>query len=398
MANLGGHLRFKAPTRQFLSFGNIDTSQQVFDPRHRTTVHGQVAIAKTNQDRHAHRIARHFTAQPQVNAEAFGIMRNHRQRPQHRGMQAVIHAGNPGVVAIDGEDILSQVIGPYRDKIHAAGKIRQHKDHRRHFQHYAKTRARNSVANHLFDFTAGAIDQTARLIHLIKTGHHRQQNTQVAGGGIGTQHGAHLDEKYFRLIESNADAAPAEARVLFANRHIRQLFIGADIQRTQGHGLFIKHLQHALILGDLLLFRRETALQHKRDFGPVQADAVDKVAKLFFMFQAQASVQHDLHPLAAFQLGSVFQIVFRQPAEFVLFADQTLIFLQQRRFRVDQQFAAVAIHHQHVAVEQRRLDISPHNRRDPQRPHHNGGVGVGCAIADDDARQPVLRNFRQRRR
>jgi hypothetical protein len=92
--------------------------------------------------------------------------------------------------------------------------------------------------------------------------------------------------KDLRLIERNADPAPAEARVLFADRHIRQLFIRADIQRTQGHRFVVKHLQHALILGDLLLFRRETALQHKGNFGAVKADAVDTAAELLFMLRA----------------------------------------------------------------------------------------------------------------
>jgi hypothetical protein len=33
-----------------------------------------------------------------------------------------------------------------------------------------------------------------------------------------------------RLIEGDADPAPAEAWVLFTDRHVRQLFIRADVQ------------------------------------------------------------------------------------------------------------------------------------------------------------------------
>ena len=65
---------------------------------------------------------------------------------------------------------------------------------------------------------------------------------------------ARTGSKDLRLIEGDADPAPAEARVLFADRHIRQLFIRADVRGTQGHRFAVKHLQHALILGDLLLF------------------------------------------------------------------------------------------------------------------------------------------------
>ena len=99
------------------------------------------------------------------------------------------------------------------------------------------------------------------------------------------------------------------------------MLIGANIQRTQGYRLAVKHLQHALILGDLLLFGGEAALQHKRNFGAVKPDTIDKAAELLFMLRAQTGVEHHFYSLAAFQFGSAFEIVFRQPAQFVLFAD-----------------------------------------------------------------------------
>ena len=254
MAHLGGHLRIEAATRQLLRLFDINAAQQILHPRHRAAVHRQMAVTEADKDRHAHRVARHLAAQAQIDAKALRVMGDHRQRPQYRRMQAVIHAGDPGIVAVDGQQVLGQVVRPYRDKIDPAGQLRQHKDHRRDLQHHPQARTWDGVADHLFHFPAGAIDQPTGLIHFLQTGHHRQQNAEVAGGGVGAQHRPHLDQKDLRLIEGDADPAPAEARVLFADRHIRQLFIRADVQGTQGHRFAVKHLQHALILGDLLLF------------------------------------------------------------------------------------------------------------------------------------------------
>ncbi len=66
-----------------------------------------------------------------------------------------------------------------------------------------------------------------------------------------------------------------------------------------------------------------------------------------------AGVEHDFHPLAAFQLRRALEIVLRQAAEFVLFADKALILLQQDRFRIHQQFTAIAIDNQRMAMQQR---------------------------------------------
>ena len=126
-------------------------------------------------------------------------------------------------------------------------------------------------------------------------------------------------------------------------------------------------------------------MQHKGDFGTVKTDTVDEIAEFFFMLGAQARVEHDFYPLAAFQFGSAFKIVLGQAAKLVLFADQALILLQQHRLGIHQQLAAIAVDNQRMAVQQRRLNIRPHHRRNAQRAHHNRGVGVRRAIAHHHA-------------
>ncbi len=53
-------------------------------------------------------------------------------------------------------------------------------------------------------------------------------------------------------------------------------------------------------------------------------------------------------------------------AEFVLFADKALILLQQDRFRIHQQFTAIAIDNQRMAMQQRGLNIGAHHRWDAE--------------------------------
>ncbi len=265
-------------------------------------------------------------------------------------MQAVINAGHPRIVTIDSQNVLGEIVGSDRDKVYPVYQVRQHKHHRRNFQHDANARFWDRVADHLFHFASGAFNQTSRFVHFINAGDHRQQNAQVAGCRVGTQHGPNLDQKDLRLIERYADPTPAKARVLFTDRHVGQLFIGADIQRTQSHRLVVKHLQHALILRNLFFFRRKTALQHERDFGAIQANAVDPAPQLLFMLRAEARIEHHLHALATFQLCWLVDVIFRQAAQLNFFTDKTLVFLDQYRFWIDQQFTAITVHYQRTAV------------------------------------------------
>ena len=115
------------------------------------------------------------------------------------------------------------------------------------------------------------------------------------------------------------------------------------------------------------------------------------------MLWAEARIKHDLYPLAALQAGGLFNIIFGKPAKFVFFTDQPLIFMKQHRARVNQQFAAIAIHHQHTVMQYRRLDIRAHHGGNAHRTHHNSGMGVGGTVAYDDAHQPVLRQLGERR-
>ena len=147
-------------------------------------------------------------------------------------MQTVINAGYPCVVTIDGQYVLGKIVGSDRDKVNPVCQMRQHEHHRRNFQHDANARFRDLVTDHLLHFASGAFNQTSRFVHFINAGYHRQQNAEVTGCRVGTQHGANLDQKDLWLIERYADPSPAKARVLFTDRHVGQLFIGTNIQRT----------------------------------------------------------------------------------------------------------------------------------------------------------------------
>ncbi|MNN43909.1 hypothetical protein D3C81_1581730 [compost metagenome] len=229
-------------------------------------------------------------------------------------MQAVVNARDACIVTIHRQNVLGQIVRTDRDEIYAIGQLWQHKDHRWDFKHHAEARFGNRITDHLFHFAPSTFDQATRFVDFIQTGHHRQKNAEISGGCVSTQHGAHLHQENLRLIERNADPTPAKARVFFTDRHVRQLFIRANIQRSQGDGLVVKHLQHSLILRHLLLFGREAALQHERNFSAVQANAVDTAAELLFVRRTKACIEHHLNPLAAFQLRGQIDVIFRQAA------------------------------------------------------------------------------------
>ena len=73
-------------------------------------------------------------------------------------MQAVVQAGDAGIVAVNGQQILRQVVRAYRDKINPAGKMPHHKDHRRDFNHHTDTGFGQLVTEHFFHFTPGTVD------------------------------------------------------------------------------------------------------------------------------------------------------------------------------------------------------------------------------------------------
>ncbi|MCY1433990.1 hypothetical protein D9M71_500340 [compost metagenome] len=117
------------------------------------------------------------------------------------------------------------------------------------------------------------MDQVQGLFEFVDTGNHRQQDAQVVQAFTGLEHGAGLHQEDFRVIEGDANTAPAEERVVFLDREVRQRLVAADIQAAHGHRQRVEGRQLLAIDRQLLLFTGEALVDHERHFSAVQADA-----------------------------------------------------------------------------------------------------------------------------
>ncbi len=163
-----------------------------------------------------------------------GVAHHVLQGLQHRRVQVVVQIGHPRVVAINRQQVLGQVVGAHRQKIHLTRQFTGLIHRRRDFDHHAHRRHRH-VETFVAHFAPGTVDQVLRLFDFVRAGDHRQQNPQVVQAFAGLEHGAGLHQEDFRVIEGDANSAPAKERVVFLDREVRQRLVTADVQAAHGH-------------------------------------------------------------------------------------------------------------------------------------------------------------------
>ena len=113
------------------------------------------------------------------------------------------------------------------------------------------------------------MNQLERLLKLIHAADHGQQNAQVAQAFIGFEHGAHLRQKDFWMIEGDTNTAPTEERVVLVDREIRQRLITTNIERAHSHRRRSKSFELLAVHLPLLFFARETVAQQECHLGPI---------------------------------------------------------------------------------------------------------------------------------
>ena len=136
-------------------------------------------------------------------------------------MQVVVEVGHPWVVAVHGQQVLGQVVGAHRQEVDLPRQFLGLVHRRRNFDHHADRRHRY-VGAFVAHLAPGAVDQVQGFFQLMGAGDHRQQDAQVVQAFAGLEHGAGLYEENFRVVEGNANPAPAEEGVVFLDREIRQ--------------------------------------------------------------------------------------------------------------------------------------------------------------------------------
>ena len=76
------------------------------------------------------------------------------------------------------------------------------------------------------------------------------------------------------MIERHPNASPAQKRIRFLYRKIRQCFVAADIQRTHGDGRRMESLQLLAIKLSLLLFTGKAVAKQKTHFSAIKPHTI----------------------------------------------------------------------------------------------------------------------------
>ncbi len=150
-----------------------------------------------------------------------GVAHHMLQGLQHCRVQVIVEVGHPWVVAVHGQQVLGQVVGADREEVHLPRQFFGLVHRRRNFDHHAN-RWHRHVGAFVAYFAPGAVDQVQRFFQLVRAGDHRQQDAQVVQAFAGLEHGAGLDQEYFRMVEGYTNTAPAKEGVVFLDREIRQ--------------------------------------------------------------------------------------------------------------------------------------------------------------------------------
>ena len=313
-------------------------------------------------------------------------------------MQAVVERRHAGVVAVDRQQVLDQVVGADGQEVGAARKRRRLQGGRGHLHHHADRRAgdRAPLVAQLRD---GAVDDPDGLVDLPHVAHHGQQHLQVAEGDVRPQHGAQLGVEDLGLVEGDPDPAPAEERVVFLDGEVGQRLVAADVERAHHHRLRGQRGQHVAVVAEQLLLAREGVADHVGELGAVEPDPFGAALEAQLDVGHQSRVDLELHRVAVGGArGQVPQLA--QPrGQDLLVPQQALEFHHHPAVRAHVDPPLVAVDDDRRAVDATDGQVSEtHHRRHAECAGQDCGVGEHRAAAAEHARQLAGRDLREVRR
>src|SRR5208282_5008227 len=166
---------------------------------------------------------------------------------QHRRMQTVRLLGERRVHAINGKDILREVVGTDGKEIHFLREIAGHDGSRGDLDHDTDLyRCNLQLLPHL-------LGHCLRLAWLFKRGDHREHDLHRTGRR-GAVNGPELRDEQFGLAQTKTNAANAEKWiVLFRQREIRHDFVAANVERTDNERQAVERAGHRAVSLELLV-------------------------------------------------------------------------------------------------------------------------------------------------
>ena len=86
------------------------------------------------------------------------------QNPHHRRVERIVQTSNPAVIPIHRQQVLGQIVGPYRPEIYIGSQLRQYVENGGDFDHGSQHGVTHTapLASQLFgDFQPGLIQQAS---------------------------------------------------------------------------------------------------------------------------------------------------------------------------------------------------------------------------------------------
>ena len=255
-------------------------------------------VAHGHQQHRADGGASQFAADADALLLRLGVAGHLAQCPQHGGMEIPVQLRHPGVVAVHGQHVLGEIVGADGKEVHPPCQFPRLVHGGRHFHHHTDQGILDfeSLLGH---FAMGLADQPLRLLHLGHARHHGQHDAQHAlEAGVGLEHGAGLGQEDLRVVQGDANAAPAEKGIVLGDGEVGQRLVAAHIQGAHGHWTRFECLHVGSIEAPLLLLGGKAVLGHEGHFGAEQTDALRAPVQGAGDVAGQADVHPQQHPVA----------------------------------------------------------------------------------------------------
>ena len=295
-------------------------------------------------------------------------------------MQRIVQLGDPVVVAVHRQQVLGQVVAADGDEIDHPHQAIDLIHRRWHFHHDADSRRSNRYP--VFpQLHLGTTQQIQRLAQLADAADHWKQDRQIGIDRAGPQHRPQLRLEQVGLIQADADAAPAQKRILLTDGKIRQRLVATHIQGAQHHRMRFHDSQHSGVDGGLLFLAGETIAQKEMQLRAIQPHALHPTVASGGDIGEQAGIGMQFQAMLVQGLGRQIAQMLQATRQFGLLGNQLQIFLAQCRAGLDANPYGVAIHRHLAAVQATRRQVADtEHRRNAQAARQQGNVrGTGAA-------------------
>ena len=357
-----------------------EVPQKGLDARDERGRHGEFIDPHAVENEEIHRVGGHFAAQAQAFALGPGRFCHKVKNLQDGGVQRIVVFVDQGVVAVGGQHVLDQVVGPQGEEVDLLGQLRRQHDGGRDFDHDADRHRLGEGDVFPDQIRPGFLDYLLAGTNFFESGDHRKQQLDRA---VCAGHHDRLDlgAENIPVVEGNPDRTPAHEGVVFLGRaEIGEGLVAADVEGADGHRVVGEILDYLAVELILVVAVGKAAPGHVGEFGAVQADSFGPVAQgdVDVADQTDIGAQGDLLPVA----GNGRQVAeFVKPVQFPAgIGFEPAVFFGDVRGGIDVEASRVGIEND-PAFRGGRLDraLDPDQGRDAERFGHDHRMGIAFA-------------------